>query len=222
MNSLFALLLLLPHTVSTATPFTPFTDSDLSSLLPSSVFPSPPLLYLIAIDPPPAHLTDLVTRALTASATNYRLRSLSCQAYPTLCEHLHLTHASGTSLTFVQPTGKRLEHWRYTSPFTAEHVRYKLKRMLEQTVEVVEGTVEDVWGMPEVAEEGRRVVVMEAGGQVSAEKYETAAKKYKEQVKAVRVNVAHKGYEMENENYQNVYVVGPDRYIQRYLVPVNP
>ena len=80
----------------------------------------------------------------------------------------------------MQPTGKRLEHWRYTSPFTAKHMRYKLKRMLEQTVEVVEGTVEAVWGMAEVGEEGRRVVVMEGVGQVVAEKYEAAAKKYKE------------------------------------------
>lgn len=105
---------------------------------------------------------------------------------------------------------------------SVEYMRYKLKRMLDRTVEVVEGTVEAVWGMGEVAEEGRRVVVLEGGGRVPIEKYEGAAKAYKEQVKAVRVTMGLKEYELENENYQNVYVVGPDRYLQRYLVPINP
>jgi hypothetical protein len=60
-----------------------------------------PLLYLIAIDPTPTHLSELATRALSnLTASAYRFRSLSCPAYPTLCEHLHLTNAS-TSLTFV-------------------------------------------------------------------------------------------------------------------------
>jgi hypothetical protein len=94
--------------------------------------------------------------------------------------------------------------------------------MLEQTVEVVEGTVEAVWGMREVTEEGRRIVVMEGDGKVTTEKYERAAMVYKEQVKAVRVTEVHKDYELDNDNYQNVYVVGPNRYIQRYLVPINP
>lgn len=93
--------------------------------------------------------------------------------------------------------------------------------MLDQTVEVVEGTVEAVWGLREVTEEGRRVVVMEGDGKVT-EKYERAAMEYKEQVKAVRVTELHKDYELENDNYQNVYVVGPNRYLQRYLVPKNP
>lgn len=86
----------------------------------------------------------------------------------------------------------------------------------------MEGTVEAVWGMREVTEEGRRVVVMEGSDGKVTEKYERAAKVYKEQVKAVRVTEVHKGYELENDNYQNVYVIGPNRYIQRYLVPINP
>ena len=38
----------------------------------------------------------------------------------------------------------------------------------------------------------------------------------------MRVSRKDPQYEIENENYDNLYVMGPNSFIQRYLVPKHP
>jgi hypothetical protein len=76
-------------------------------------------------------------------------------------------------------------------------------------------------GAPDIAAEGRNVVVLESKDVRVRDKFKRVALKYRDRIRAAIVGVKDQEMDIENDNYDNCYVIGPRGARHRYLVPKN-
>ena len=70
----------------------------------------------------------------------------------------------------------------------------------------------------DVVMHGRHVVVLETNNTKLEKYFVKVAKEMREKYTAVIVTQKDMEYDMENSNYDNCYVVGPDGFIMRYFI----
>lgn len=76
----------------------------------------------------------------------------------------------------------------------------------------------EVWNHPDIVDYGRSIVVMETNNTKLERYFIKVAKELREKYTGVLVTMKDPEHDLENPNYDNCYVVGPNGFIMRYFI----
>ena len=157
-----------------------------------------------------------------------RLRRINCfdltQRQSPLCVKLDYSNREKSRLRFVVVEGstKESQVYHYTSPLTAEYVHVKLEKFLEsKNVIYHHGTVRDLMRHHLITKMNRTLIVLESSNQEVIKLFEIQASLMKEKYDAFVVFEKDPAYGGK-QHYDNCYIIGPNDYIHRYLIPTTP
>ena len=159
-------------------------------------------------------------------AKTYKIRQINCFKNPEdrICIRLDFNNTLKSRIRFVSVSGKVKESqiYTYSSPVSADNLRFKIEKILEKDdVTFHEGTYKELVAHPVITKENRTLVVLESQNIHLIKYFKSNAAFFKERYSAFVVSEKDISSAHSNPNYDNCYVVGPNNYTQRYLIPIS-